>query len=151
VEQIPDLVGGRHARHLHGHDLQLLDALIEILQEAVVLDRLEYLGEVRRDERALALDLDEQVFAHQLAERLADRDTADLQFTSELVLRGNLQPRSILARGDTVADDLFDLVIQRDDAVLPARGMNGGSGYACLGHGCEHNKSDRGGDLVLLS
>ena len=81
-----DLVGDRHPRHVDVHDLELLDALVEILEEAVVFDRLQDLGQIGRDEGALALDLDQQVLAHQLAQRLADRDAADFQLAPQLVL-----------------------------------------------------------------
>ena len=85
------------ARHVDVDDLELLDALVEVLEEAVVLDRLQDLGQVGRDERALALHLDQQVLADQLAQRLADRDAADLQLAAELVLGRDLQSGVVLA------------------------------------------------------
>ena len=99
-------------------DLELLDALVEIFEEAVVLDRLQDLGQFRGDERALALDLDQQVLAHQLAQRFADGDAADFQFASELVLGGDLQAGVVLPGRDAMADDLLNLVIERNDPVF---------------------------------
>ena len=110
------------------------DALVEILEEAVVLDRLQDLGQVGRDERALALHLDQQVLAYQLAQRLADRDPADFQLAPELVLGRDLQPGAVLPRGDAMADDLFDLVVERDDAVFAtARSLRRGSARVSVG------------------
>ena len=118
VQDGADLVGDRDAAHLDVDDVELLDALVEILEKAVVLDRLKRLRQVGRDERALALDLDEQVLADELAQRLANRHAADFQLAPELVFGGDLQSGTVLPGGDTMADDLFDLVIQRDDAVF---------------------------------
>ena len=69
--------GRRRLDDLDVGDAQLADALLELFEKAGVADRREPLRRVRRDERAFALHLDEQVLAHELAQRLAQRDAAD--------------------------------------------------------------------------
>ena len=69
-------------RSLHDFDVghpQLADAFLELFEKPGVADRRQRLRGVRGDERAFPLDLDEQVLADELAERLSQRHPAHRQ------------------------------------------------------------------------
>ena len=120
-----DVVGRLDAAHLDGDHFELLDALVQVLEESAVFDRLQDFRQLRRDERPLALHLDQQFFPHQLAQRLADGDAAHLQLAPQLVFGRDLQPDVVLPGRDAMPDDLFDLVIEGNDPVFAAAGVDG--------------------------
>ena len=99
------------------------------------------------------MDFDEQVLANQFAQCLANRDATHFQFAPEFVFRGDLQTTAILARGNPMANDLLDLVVQGNNAVLAAGRACGGfqKFFRRLGHLGEHNNFTPERCVVLLS
>jgi len=72
---------------------------------------------------------------------------------AQLVLGRDLQADVVLPGGDAVADDLFDLVIERNDPVFAPTGVNGllAAALGDFRHWAEHSKFDGRAYLVLLS
>ena len=96
VQAVDDLVA--HLRH----------GLAQALQGADVLERLR-----PSDEGALAVDLEDQPFLLQVAERLAHGDAADVEGLAQLVLRRHAAERRVDAVEDAPAQQLLELAVQR--------------------------------------
>lgn len=96
VQAVDDLVA--HLRH----------GLAQALQGADVLERLR-----SGDEGALAVDLEDQPFLLQVAERLAHGDAADVEGLAQLVLRRHAAERRVDAVEDAPAQQLLELAVQR--------------------------------------
>ena len=101
-------------RDLDVGDAQLANAILQLLQKPGVADRRQPLRRIGGDECALPLNLDEHLFADQLAQRLAQGHAADRQLVRQIVFRRNLCARPVLPVVNPVAEQMLDLVIQRD-------------------------------------
>ena len=112
--------GGRwHLRDFDVGDAQLANAFLQLLEESrYSAPGASRFGGFECDERAFALDLDEQIFADELAQRLAQRDAADASSCRQVVLRRDLRAGPVLPVVDAMAEEMLDLVIQGDARVL---------------------------------
>jgi hypothetical protein len=68
-------------------------------------------------------------FAHELAQRLTQGDAADRELLTEIVLRGDLGSGRIDAAMDAMANQILDLVVERNAEFLP---------QAAIGRMCCH-------------
>ena len=79
LQHLLEFRGGRHLGNLDVGDAKLPDSLLQFLEKSGVADGTQAFGGIGRDERALSLDLYQQMFADQLAQRLAQSDAAHAQ------------------------------------------------------------------------
>jgi hypothetical protein len=110
--------GRRRLHHFDVGDAKLTDPFLQLLEKAGVAHRGEPFRRVRRDEGAFALDFDEQVLTHQLAQRFPQRDAADGELLAEVVFGRNLRAGRIEAAVNAMANQVLDLVIERDPQFL---------------------------------